>query len=236
MYRLYNTMFLESNNNNQCLLIILLGVALFLLMNRPHGSNGHRNRCRLDPFEGFKEVPKSNGHSGHQGPMTDNGATVVPVPVPERMPINEQSVGACTYKPQYLQDNGGGVLTEVPSGRPYVKARTNTVIDPSGVEGAGSPYQEALGRNVPENHYLLDDGANGEMSAQNNMVSGQCCGAQWPTPFKQAADPYVCGNKNDYVPSRMYGNNSYQDSGCLCQSKTQAQFLANRGNNGGGWQ
>jgi hypothetical protein len=83
--------------------------------------------------------------------------------------------------------------------------------------------------------YRLDDGAGGRMSIQHNLYSKSCCSNQWSTPFKQKSDPYVCNNKSDFVPSNYYGNTSFQDSGCLCQTKEQAEFLYNRGGNGREW-
>lgn len=94
---------------------------------------------------------------------------------------------------------------------------------------SSSPYT------VPSNFYFIDDGANGEMSIQHNLCSRSCCAEQWPTPFKQKYDPYVCQNKNDFVSSNIMCNNSFQDSGCLCLTKKQAQFMYNRGGNGRGW-
>jgi hypothetical protein len=242
---------LGESNNNQCLLIILLGVALFLLMRKPHSHRGGRGKMmkRDARYEGM-EVGDEGGATASTDataptdtpvttvPMTDNGAMVVPVQVPERMPINEQSVGSCSYKSivePVPSKTCGTSLVESPTNWPYVNARSDTMIDGTGVDGTGSPYNEVLGSNIPANYYFLDDGANGEMSTTNNMVSSSCCGVQWPTPFKQAKDPYLCGNKDDFVSSRSFGNTIYSDSGCLCQTKKQAQFLANRGANGGSW-
>ena len=85
--------------------------------------------------------------------------------------------------------------------------------------------------------FRSDDGAGGEMSATNSMFSPACCGAQWPTPFKQSADPYTCGsNDNKFIKgSREYGNTAFTDSGCRCKTEAQSRFLQNRGNNGTPW-
>lgn len=88
---------------------------------------------------------------------------------------------------------------------------------------------------IPSNYYLLDDGANGDFTVHRNLCSKSCCSEQWPTPFKQKYDPFVCNNKDKFVPSQITCNNSYQDSGCLCLSKKQADFLYNRGGNGREW-
>ena len=49
------------------------------------------------------------------------------------------------------------------------------------------------------------------------------------TPFKQKYYPYVCSNKDSFVPSKIFCSNTFQDSGCLCLTKKQASFMYNRG-------
>ncbi|MBA42456.1 MAG: hypothetical protein CMF62_00415 [Magnetococcales bacterium] len=88
---------------------------------------------------------------------------------------------------------------------------------------------------IPENYYFLDDGAGGRMSIQHNLCSKSCCSEQYPTPFKMKHDPYVCNNKDKFVPSNIYCNNSFQDSGCLCLTKDQSEYMYNRGGNGREW-
>jgi hypothetical protein len=116
---------------------------------------------------------------------------------------------------------------------PFVNPQTGTLLDGPGFEKGevDGVSQDSLST-VPSNYYFLDDGANGEMSIQHNLCSKSCCSAQWPTPFKQKYDPYVCGSKGQFVPSQIFCNNSFQDAGCLCLNKNQAQFLYNRGGNG----
>ena len=118
---------------------------------------------------------------------------------------------------------------------PYVNPKTGSLIDGPGFERGGDiegVTQEVMAK-IPSNYYFLDDGADGEMSIQHNLCSKSCCSAQWPTPFKQKYDPYVCGNeKSKFSPSNIFCSNSFQDSGCLCLTKKQAQFFYNRGGNG----
>lgn len=243
-------MFGRSNNNNQCLLILLLGVALLLLITNPRtGSKSRTNSKSPENFiEGMAEaitkavvpdattspdtVPDESSDPAVR-PATDNEAKTVVVQVPEQASISEQEVN-----PQYKsQARCGYSLTEVTTGQPYIGGRTDTLGDGPGYASYNAPYNAALGDTVPPNYYFLDDGAGGEMSATNNMFSPKCCGAQWPTPFQQSADPYVCGNgnENELIGSRVYGNTAYSDSGCMCQTKKQAQHTYNRGGNGGGW-
>lgn len=121
--------------------------------------------------------------------------------------------------------------------KPFVDAQTGSLIDGPGFEnGQVDGITQEMMSKIPSNMYFLDDGANNEMSIENNLCSRSCCSQQWPTPFKQAYDPYVCSNGNgsnaDYIPSQIFCNNSFQDAGCLCLTKKQGQFLYNRGGNG----
>ena len=84
---------------------------------------------------------------------------------------------------------------------------------------------------VPQNSYLLDDGAGGNMGLMTAPCSKSCCSDQWPLPFKLKYEPYICGNKDKYVPNNYMCNNAWQDSGCLCLTKDQSNFLENRGGN-----
>jgi hypothetical protein len=128
-------------------------------------------------------------------------------------------------------------LVNVPaSNTPVVNPETSSIMNGPGFElGDVSGAQENIPSSIPSNYYFLDDGANGEMSIQHNLCSKSCCSEQWPTPFKQKNDPYVCSNKDDFVPSNIMCNNTFQDSGCLCLSKKQGSFLYNRGGNGREW-
>lgn len=121
--------------------------------------------------------------------------------------------------------------------KPSIDPRTGMVVDGPGSEQGpveGIPQDSTFDK-IPSNYYFLDDGAGGEMSIQHNLCSKSCCSDQWPTPFKQKYDPYVCGNKDKFVPSKIYCNNTFQDSGCLCLTNKQANFLYNRGSNGREW-
>lgn len=148
--------------------------------------------------------------------------------------IDRQSVAL----PEYDVTEGEMVaLPEVRSEQqPFVDPKTGTLISGPGYETTEveTPYSD-IWSNVPSNYYFLDDGAGGEMSIQNNLCSKSCCSSQWPTPFKTKNDPYVCANKDQFVPSNVYCNNSFQDAGCLCLTKKQGQFLYNRGGNGREW-
>lgn len=127
---------------------------------------------------------------------------------------------------------------EADKNKPFVNPQVGTIMDGPGFEkGDVDGVSQETMSNIPSNYYFLDDGAGGEMEIQHNLCSKSCCSAQWPTPFKQKFDPYVCGAKNsgEFIPSQIFCNNSFQDSGCLCLTKKQGQFLYNRGGNGREW-
>lgn len=146
----------------------------------------------------------------------------------EEMPVDNEEMPVPTEEVPVSAE-------EAPQG-PYVDSKTGSLIDGPGFEKGEveDAYQESP-NGIPSNYYFLDDGADGEMSIQHNLCSPSCCSEQWPTPFKRKYDPYVCQNKDKFVPSNIFCNNTFQDSGCLCLSKKQASFLYNRGGNGREW-
>lgn len=152
-------------------------------------------------------------------------------PMMQHKTIDSFDSGVTTKKNDNVDD-----LSDYEKELPYVHPPSATILDGPGyekydIEGA---YQ-ASATAIPSNYYFLDDGANGELSIQHNLCSKSCCSEQWPTPFKQKYDPYVCANKDKFVPTNITCNNSFQDSGCLCLTKSQAQSLYNRAGNGPSW-
>lgn len=111
------------------------------------------------------------------------------------------------------------VAQETDKNKPFVNPQVGTIMDGPGFEkGDVDGVSQETMSNIPSNYYFLDDGAGGEMEIQHNLCSKSCCSAQWPTPFKQKFDPYVCGSKGDFVPSQIFCNNSFQDSGLIARS------------------
>lgn len=64
-----------------------------------------------------------------------------------------------------------------------------------------------------------------------NQCSMACCSAQWPVPFKVPVDESIEAHADDFVPTNYYCNNGWQNSGCVCMTKEQSQFLDSRGHN-----
>lgn len=119
---------------------------------------------------------------------------------------------------------------------PKVNVETGTLVDGPGFEtGEVDNVDQAVLSKIPSDYYFLDDGADGKFSITSNLFSKSCCSAQWPVPFHQKYDPYVCNNKDQYVGSNIFGSNTFQDSGCACLTKDQAKFMYSRGGNGMEW-
>lgn len=115
----------------------------------------------------------------------------------------------------------------------------------TGIMMSGSDFQkeELEGRYVPldaneeipinviaPDSFLLDDGNNGRTGTMTNQCSPSCCAQQYPTPFKVEHDEKLCNLKN-FVPNNMMCNNAWQNSGCLCLTKDQANHMYSRGGN-----
>jgi hypothetical protein len=77
----------------------------------------------------------------------------------------------------------------------------------------------------------LDDGNSGLMGLNYNMCSKSCCSKQYPTPFTQDVDVVAESNSDNFTPSQYTCNNAWQNTGCVCMTKKQKEFLASRGNN-----
>lgn len=71
----------------------------------------------------------------------------------------------------------------------------------------------------------------GDTGLNFNLCSKSCCSDQWPVPFRMPVDKMTCSSTDEFVPSNLYCNNGWQDSGCLCLKKDQADFINSRGEN-----
>lgn len=81
------------------------------------------------------------------------------------------------------------------------------------------------------NNYFIPDGGNGTLGLTSNLCSKSCCFPQYPLPFEMPVDPLLCNSEEEFVPSSYTCNNGIQDTGCLCMTKEQSQFLGRRGGN-----
>jgi len=77
----------------------------------------------------------------------------------------------------------------------------------------------------------LDDGYNGAGGLNYNVCSKSCCGPQYPPPFALEEDEFVAKNKDKYVPNNYMCNNAWNNSGCVCMTKDQREYISSRGHN-----
>ena len=103
--------------------------------------------------------------------------------------------------------------------------RTGVITAASEFIGLPAEIMPAWGTGDSDMKESLD----GFMGLQNNMCSKSCCSAQYPPPFALEKDEFVCKNKDKFVENNYKCNNAWQDSGCLCMTEKQRDFLANRG-------
>jgi hypothetical protein len=75
----------------------------------------------------------------------------------------------------------------------------------------------------------LDDGSDGDMGLLYAPCSMNCCSPQYPPPFKLSKDKHIDMDK--YVPTSYKCNNAWNNSGCVCMTKEQRDFIASRGGN-----
>lgn len=69
------------------------------------------------------------------------------------------------------------------------------------------------------------------LGIENPICSKACCAPQYPPPFAMPVDELTCNSKEEYVGTGYMCNNSWQNSGCLCLTKKQSDFLLSRGGN-----
>ena len=64
-----------------------------------------------------------------------------------------------------------------------------------------------------------------------SMCSKSCCAPQYPPPFSLPKDDLVLNSGQEFVGTSYACSNTWQDSGCLCMTKEQGQFLDSHGGN-----
>lgn len=89
-------------------------------------------------------------------------------------------------------------------------------------------FQNTWFNNVNNRQGLLDPVFN----IENNMCSKACCGPSYGLqPYEPNSEIVEQVRKGEFVPNNMYCNNSFQDAGCMCMTKKQANILSTRGGN-----
>ena len=107
---------------------------------------------------------------------------------------------------------------------------TGQVVSGSDFLGVPDEVATAWGASYGTND-KLDDGNDGIYGLNYAMCSKSCCGPQYPPPFEVDKDVVVDKMKGDFVPNSYKCNNAWQDSGCVCMTKNQKDFLSSRGGN-----
>ena len=80
-------------------------------------------------------------------------------------------------------------------------------------------------------NYFLDDGGDGTLGLISSFCSKSCCTDQYPLPFEMPDDKLIKNSGIKYVQTNYTCNNGFQDTGCLCMTKEQSDFLKSRGRN-----
>uniref|UniRef100_A0A6C0E926 Uncharacterized protein n=1 Tax=viral metagenome TaxID=1070528 RepID=A0A6C0E926_9ZZZZ len=115
--------------------------------------------------------------------------------------------------------------TDIPIKPMILNKTTNTIT-------AGSEFVDMPSMIIPAWGYEDDrKEENDLMGFTNNMCSKSCCSQQYPPAFELEHDAAVCSAKQDFVPNIYNCNNSWQNSGCMCMTEKQRDFLSSRGNN-----
>jgi hypothetical protein len=123
---------------------------------------------------------------------------------------------------------------EVPPAITLYDRHTGSAV--SGSEFVGLPHEiePANGDTTVANYGAvdrLDDGYNGAGGLNYNVCSKSCCGPQYPPPFALEEDEFVAKNKDKYVPNNYMCNNAWNNTGCVCMTKDQREYISSRGHN-----
>ena len=116
---------------------------------------------------------------------------------------------------------------------PIYDRLTGSIVTGSEFVGVPDEVAPAWGASFGEVD-KLDDGGNGMFGLNYAMCSKSCCGPQYPPQgFKLDKDVVVDKMKGEFVGSQYVCNNAWQDSGCVCMTKKENNFLVSRGGNCG---
>jgi hypothetical protein len=123
---------------------------------------------------------------------------------------------------------------EVAPGITLYDRHTGSVVSGSEFVGLPNEIEPANGDATVPNYGAvdrLDDGYNGAGGLNYNVCSKSCCGPQYPPPFGLEEDEYVAKHKGDFVPNDYMCNNAWNNSGCVCMTKDQREYISSRGHN-----
>ena len=149
--------------------------------------------------------------------------------------LDDKSEVKITNTPNNKQDATELKHKDVPT--PVMLYDRNTGIVTAASEFVGLPdeIQPANGSEFVSNYGRvdrLDDGYNGDMGLNYNMCSKSCCSQQYPPPFELEKDVMVEKMKDKFVPNNYMCNNAWNNSGCVCMTSKQRDYIEGRGGNG----
>lgn len=140
-----------------------------------------------------------------------------------------------TNTPNNKQDASELKQDDIPTPVMLYDRNTGVVTAASEFVGLPDEIEPATGSELVSNYGRvdrLDDGYNGGMGLNYNMCSKSCCSQQYPPPFELEKDAMVEKMKDKFVPNNYMCNNSWNNSGCVCMTAKQRDYIEGRGGNG----
>jgi len=148
---------------------------------------------------------------------------------------NVSGSAVITNQPNNKQDATEYKQDEIPTPVMLYDRHTGVVTAASEFVGLPNKIEPAEGSQLVSNYGRvdrLDDGYNGEMGLNYNMCSKSCCSQQYPPPFALEEDVMVEKMKDKFVPNNYTCNNAWNNTGCVCMTKNQRDYIEGRGGNG----
>lgn len=154
----------------------------------------------------------------------------------ENLTNNSDKTGVkITNKSKDSQDPTELHQPDIPTPVMLYDRKTGVVTAASEFVGLPSEIEPTTGSELVSNYGRidrLDDGYNGGMGLNYNMCSKSCCSPQYPPPFNLEKDVMVEKMKDKFVPNNYMCNNAWNDSGCVCMTAKQRDYIEGRGGNG----
>lgn len=202
-----------ENINNNCdiikiiLFVILIAIILWILFSvfNPNHETAAENFC-----------PKSvKSMEQEQEQEQENNYVLKP-----NVPCNYKPVKEIPLKPSCDTNTDTKTINKI----------INTSIEYAPQDQYFTPWGSII--KIGDNNSTPSETSIADYTLSFNQCSPSCCSDQWPVPFK-TSDDTLCGNKNEFVKNNYYCNNGWQNSGCLCMTQKQSDFLKTRGSNAG---